>query len=62
MEQSIALSLSDLDIIKESLNYSRKRIEEYQDHPSYEFKQQQLARITNVATKVANLIKAGKQA
>ena len=62
MKQSEELSLGDLEIIKESLNYSRKRIEEYQDYPSYEFKQQQLTRIINVATKIANIIKTQKLA
>ena len=61
MEQPEELSLSDLDIIRESLSYSRKRIDEYQDHPTYEFKHEQLARINNVATKVENIIKARKQ-
>jgi hypothetical protein len=61
MEQPEELSLSDLDVIKESLNYSRKNIEEYQHHPSYEFKQEQLARINNVAAKVSNIIKAKKK-
>ena len=61
MEQPEELSLNDLEVIKESLTYSRKRIDEYQHHPDYEFKQQQLVRINNVATKVANLIKAKNQ-
>jgi hypothetical protein len=45
--------LNDLDIIKESLKFSKQRVEDYQDHPSYEFKQQQLAAIIEVAQKVA---------
>ncbi|GAB3917195.1 hypothetical protein [Mucilaginibacter boryungensis] len=56
------LNLHDLEVIKESLSYSRKRIEEYQEHPSYEFKQQQLERINNVANKVSGLIQEQKKA
>lgn len=60
MEQPEELSSNDLDIIEESLLNSRKRIEEYQDYPTYEFKQQQLERINKVATKISSLIKARK--
>jgi len=54
------LSLSDLNVIKESLKYSKQRIEDYQEHPTYEIKQQKLAPINEVALKVSELIKAKK--
>jgi hypothetical protein len=54
------LNLHDLEVIKESLTYSRKGIDEYQEHQNYEIKQQQLDRINNVATKVSGIIKTIK--
>lgn len=36
------LDAKDVRVILESLKYSLQRIEDYPDHPSYEFKQQQL--------------------
>lgn len=60
MSSTQELSLSDLNVIKESLKYSKQRIEDYQEHPSYEFKQQQLAPINEVALKISELLKAKK--
>jgi hypothetical protein len=54
------LSIAELDVIKESLQYSRKHIDEYKDYPSYEFKQEQLKRINDVAEKVSAIIKEKK--
>jgi len=51
------LSLNDLDVILESLSYSKQRIADYQHHPSYEFKQQQLERINRTILKVRELRK-----
>lgn len=51
------LDAHDLDVILESLQYSKQRIADYPDHPSYEFKQQQLAPIEETMGKVRTLRK-----
>ena len=51
------LSASDLDVILESLKYSKQRIQDYPDHPSYQFKQQQLEPIEEAMRKVSALKK-----
>lgn len=52
------LSIDDIDVILESLKYSKLRIEEYQTYPSYEYKQQRLTMISDVVEKLRNLKKA----
>ena len=46
------LNARDLEVILESLSYSKQRIEEYRDHPSSAFKKQQVERIEKVMAKV----------
>lgn len=46
------LTIGDLDFILKSLEYTRKNFEEYQHHPSYEFKQRQLKTVNDVMEKV----------
>jgi len=46
------LTLDDFKVILESLEYSKQRIEDYKDHPSYEFKRQQVERVAKVMEKV----------
>jgi hypothetical protein len=60
MNNTFELTIEDLNVIKESLKYSKQRIEDYQEHPSYEIKQQKLAPINEVALKVSELIRAKK--
>lgn len=52
------LSKSDINVILESLKYSKMHIENYQSYPSYEYKQQQLARIEEVIQKLRDLKKS----
>lgn len=51
------LSKIDLDIIIDSLNYTRKARQEYPDHPSVEFKNQQVSEIDKIMEKVRAEIK-----
>ena len=49
------LTTGDFEVILESLRYSKQRIEDYRDHPSYEFKRQQVERVEKVMEKVRAL-------
>lgn len=51
------LTKSDLSMILESLKYTRKSFENYQDYPSYEFKLQRLEDVNSVITKIQELLK-----
>jgi hypothetical protein len=51
----VQLSLEELDVILESLQYSKQRIEDYDKHPSYEFKRSQLERIERTVERVRAL-------
>jgi hypothetical protein len=51
------LGAKDLYVILESLKYSKQRIQDYPDHPSYEFKQEQLKPIDEAMRKVRSLQK-----
>lgn len=46
------LNEGELDFILKSLSYTRKSFEEYQNYPSYEFKQGQLKTVNDVMEKV----------
>jgi hypothetical protein len=52
------LTTQDLGVIITSLEYSRKHIDESQDHPTYESKQSQINRVNEVLNKVRDLKKA----
>lgn len=52
------LTLDDFKVILESLKYSKQRIEDYRDHPSYEFKRQQVERVAKVMEKVKVICRA----
>ena len=54
------LSISDLDVILTSLEYSRHKFENY-EYPSYEIKQQRMDEINDVMTKVRELKKKLKK-
>jgi len=49
------LTKEDLEFIKESLISIRKSFNDYQDYPSYEFKQQQLKRVDDVLEKIREM-------
>lgn len=46
------LSSHDIQMILESLTYTRKAFEEYQKYPNYEFKQERLREVDGVIEKV----------
>lgn len=46
------LTREDLDFILESLKYTKRSFEEYQDYPSYDFKRERLATVEDVTAKV----------
>jgi hypothetical protein len=46
------LKTSDIDVILESLRYSKQRIEDYREQPSSAFKRQQVERFEKVIVKV----------
>lgn len=56
-EMTIKLTITDIDVILESLEYSRHYIENYPKYPSYEFKQKQLEGINNAEAKIRALKK-----
>lgn len=49
------LTKEDLEFIEESLLFTRKSFNDYQDYPSYEFKQQQLKRVDDVLEKIREM-------
>lgn len=49
------LTRADVEFILESLKYTRLRFEEYQDYPSYDFKQDRLTTLEGVTAKVRAL-------
>jgi len=49
------LTKEDLEFLKESLLSTRKSFNDYQDYPSYEFKQQQLKRVDDVLEKIREM-------
>ena len=49
------LTISDLNFILESLEYTRKSFEEYKLYPSYEFKQKRIGEVNDVMDKVRTL-------
>ncbi|MGN6396678.1 MAG: hypothetical protein ACTHMI_14000 [Mucilaginibacter sp.] len=55
------LTLEDLSFIKESLKYTKLKFEEYQDYPSYDFKQGRIEEAADVLNKVSEIIKANRK-
>ncbi|HET9281410.1 MAG TPA: hypothetical protein VFR24_05560 [Candidatus Angelobacter sp.] len=49
------LNDSDFDVIVDSLKHYKMNIENYKDHPSYEFKQKQLQRVESAMRKIKAL-------
>lgn len=52
------LTGDEIDMIKESLRYTIKAYREYTEYPSYEFKQEQIARARELIDKLARIKKA----
>ncbi len=56
MKNIEALDLKDLKFIKESLEYTRLKFEEYETYPSYEYKQKRIQEAKNLLKKVSDII------
>ena len=48
-------SINELEVILESLKYSKKTFEDYDKYPSYEFKTQRIKEINELILKVKSL-------
>lgn len=57
----ISFKRNELDIIKESLDWSKYKISEYGGYPSYAFKLSQVKRIEDVRQKIMNARKQYKK-
>lgn len=53
----ISLNKNDLDVILQSLEYTKQNFENSQQYPSYEFKQQRLEEVNAVISKIQGLKK-----
>jgi membrane-bound lytic murein transglycosylase MltF len=53
----IKLTKEDLQLIKESLQYTKLNFENYQNYPSHDFKNEQIKRVQDLLVKVSNLLK-----
>lgn len=51
------LSIQELEIILESLTYTKKTFEDYDKYPSYEFKIKRINEINDLISKVKSLKK-----
>jgi hypothetical protein len=49
------LTDEDWDLILESLGYTKKRFEEYDKYPTYDFKQEQIERVTQLISKIKSI-------
>lgn len=56
------LTDGELDIVLESLKWSRYKLQEYTQYPSYEYKQQRIKEVSDVETKVHGIRRARKEA
>jgi tRNA A-37 threonylcarbamoyl transferase component Bud32 len=56
----IELNAVDLQLILESLKYTKLKFEEYQGYPSYEYKQQRISEVNDVIAKIQTLKKSAK--
>ena len=50
-------TLKELELIKESLDYTKKSILEYDGYPSYEFKQKRMKEVNELRAKVRGMMK-----
>lgn len=56
-----ALTVGEIDILIESLTYSKQRIQDYQDYPSPEFKQKRIEEVDALIAKLHIIKKEVKQ-
>jgi len=61
MENLNPLTLEDLSFIKESLEYTRLKFEDYQGYPSYEYKQKRVQEANEVLKRVSDIIKYSRE-
>lgn len=61
MSQLETLTLEDLNVIKESLKYTKLKFDDYQGYPSYDFKQKRVNEVAEVLFKVSEIIKSKKK-
>ena len=54
------LTLPELEMIRESLKYTKRSFQDYGYYPSYEFKQQRLNEVDVVRQKISQMIKETK--
>jgi len=57
MENKVELSNEDLDFMLESLKYTKKAFEDYQDYPSYEYKQSRIKTVNDLVDKIKTIKK-----
>jgi hypothetical protein len=60
MTLNSTLSLADLQLIKESLQYTKLKFEGYANFPSADFKQKRIEEAAAVLAKVSEIIKEAK--
>ncbi len=60
-EPILMISLEELKLIRESLEYTIKAFEEYTKYPDYEFKQQKISEAKAVKNKISALIQEAKR-
>ena len=53
-------TLPELEMIRESLNYTKRSFQNYEHYPSYEFKQQRLHEVDTVRQKISQMIKEAR--
>jgi hypothetical protein len=61
MTLTATLSLADLQLIKESLLYTKLKFEDYANYPSQDFKQKRIEEASAVLARVNELIKEVKK-
>ena len=54
------LTLSELQLIRVSLSYTKRAFQEYEHYPSYEFKQRRLNEVDVIRQKISQMIKEAK--
>jgi membrane-bound lytic murein transglycosylase MltF len=54
------LTQQDLEFILESLKYTKLKFEDYQQYPSYEYKQERIKEVQDVMSKVKDILKETK--
>jgi membrane-bound lytic murein transglycosylase MltF len=55
------LTQQDLEFILESLKYTKLKFEDYQQYPSYEYKQGRVKEVQDVMSKVKDILRETKE-